>query len=435
MQNKVFDTIEKYNMLKKSERVAVGLSGGADSVSLLLCLIELGYDVVACHVNHQLRGDESLRDEQFCVDLCSKLGIPIEVHRIDVAKYCKDNSCSVEEGARKLRYDIFKSIKAEKIATAHTLSDNFETLLFNLTRGTGLKGLCSIPPVRDNIVRPLIECTREEVIYYLDSKNQGYVTDSTNLETDYSRNKIRIKAVPVLKEINPSLLSTFEKTLDNLKADEDYLELMTDKLLNDAKVDSGYRADVLSDAHDSIKRRAVAKILAENGVRYSFDSITDVVTIINDGGKINLQSDIYAICENNIFSINEIKNIENVSICIPIETDLEYVFLGRRFCAEVFSCNSQNIHKMLAKKPLDYGKIKGKLYIKNRDNGDRIQLCGRDFTSSVKKLFNAKVPIDMRDKTVILCDDDGIIWIEGFGCAERVKVDNSTKSIMVCKIS
>ena len=157
MLNKVAKTIEKYDMIKKGERILVGLSGGADSVSLLLCLRELGYsNISACHINHQLRGDESFRDENFCIELCRSLDIPLQVHRINVREYCEKNSVSLEEGARKLRYDIFSQSNCDKTATAHSLSDCFETMLFNLIRGTGLKGLCSIPPVRDNIIRPLI---------------------------------------------------------------------------------------------------------------------------------------------------------------------------------------------------------------------------------------------------------------------------------------
>ena len=264
MLNKVANTIEKYNMLQKSERVLVGLSGGADSVSLLLCLKRLGYNLAACHINHQLRGDESVRDEQFCIELCSKLDIEIFVHRIDVDEYCNQNGLSIEEGARKLRYSLFDKAGCDKIATAHTLSDCLETSLFNFARGTGLKGLCSIPPVRNNIVRPLIECTRQEIENFLENENKGFVIDSTNLQNDYSRNKLRHLVVPVLEDINPSLLSTYYKTLENLKSDEKYLDLQANKLLSAALSDTGYNAALLDDAHHAIKNRAIAKILSQN---------------------------------------------------------------------------------------------------------------------------------------------------------------------------
>lgn len=435
MLNKVKKTIEQYNMLKKSERILVGLSGGADSVSLLLCLQELGYNVSACHINHQLRGEESFRDENFCVNLCERLSIPIEVHRIDVNSFCRQNSCSVEEGARKLRYDIFSKSIADKIATAHTLSDSFETLIFNLVRGTGLKGLCSIPPVRENIVRPLINCTREDILAYLNGRHEKYVTDSTNLEADYSRNKIRLKAIPIFQEINTSLFSTFENTLENLKSDEDFLEKQTDLLLEKAETAGGYNVETLNNAHKAIKNRAIAKILDKHGVRYSFDKISDVASLLQNGGKINIQSHIFATCENNILNIskNYCNRIEPISITVDIGN--EYDFAGRKVKFDLICAQFENIHKMLANKPLDYDKIKGKLLLRNRQNGDKITLCGRNFSSSVKKLFNASVPLELRDKTVILCDDDGLVWVEGFGCAERVKVDDNTKRIILCQIS
>lgn len=435
MLNKVAKTIEKYNMVKKSERILVGLSGGADSVSLLLCLRELGYDISACHINHQLRGDESLRDENFCIKLCRDLDIPIDVHRINVKEYCRMNSASLEDGARKLRYNIFSKAETEKIATAHTLSDCFETLLFNLVRGTGLKGLCSIPPVRDNIIRPLIDCTREDILEFLKNNDQSFVTDSTNLETEFSRNKIRLKAIPTFKEINASLFSTFEKTLDNIRSDEDYLEAQTGLLINNSRISDGYDAEILNSAHPAIRNRALAEIFNENNLRYSFDKINNIASMLLKGGKINLESDIFAICENNILSIGTIRNDDISPVLIFIDTNEKYSFFGRHVSFDTIATSAENVHKMLANGPIDCDKIKGKVYIRNRRNGDKIKLCGRDFTSSVKKLFNASVPVDMRDKTVLICDDEGIIWVEGFGCAERVKADSNTKKIMICNIS
>ena len=201
MFEKVKTTISKFNMLEPSEKILVGLSGGADSVSLLICLKELGYNVSAMHINHNLRGEESNRDERFCVKLCEKLDIPLTVKSIDVKAYCRENKLGLEEGARELRYKAFSDVGADKICTAHTLSDSVETMLINLTRGTALKGLCGVPNKRDNIVRPLIECTREEVEEFLNKKNISYVTDSTNNSNDYTRNKFRHLVIPEILKI------------------------------------------------------------------------------------------------------------------------------------------------------------------------------------------------------------------------------------------
>ena len=184
---KVERTIRKFHMAVKGERLLVGLSGGADSAALLLCLNELGYDVSACHVNHCIRGEEADRDQHFCERLCEGLGIGITVRRVDVPAYCRANPVSEEEGARLLRYNALQEISADKICTAHNLDDCLETTLFNLARGSGLKGIASIPPVRGNIIRPLIECSREEIEAYLAERGQNFVTDSTNLLDEYSR--------------------------------------------------------------------------------------------------------------------------------------------------------------------------------------------------------------------------------------------------------
>ena len=217
MLEKVKKTINEYNMINEGETVLCCLSGGADSVTLVLCLRELGVNIRACHVNHNLRGEESDRDEQFCRKLCKDLGVPLDVLSVDVRGYCEKNSCSVEEGARRIRYDYFESLSANKIATAHTLSDSLETALFNLARGSGAKGLCGIPPVRGRIIRPLIACTRGEVESFLEERDQSFVTDSTNLLDDHSRNSIRHSVVPVLKKLNPAAEQAFYRLSRSLE--------------------------------------------------------------------------------------------------------------------------------------------------------------------------------------------------------------------------
>ena len=196
MTERIIGSIDTYSMLKGGERVTAALSGGADSVCLLLVLKELeekyNIKVYAVHVNHCIRGEESDRDEHFCRDLCRKLGVELTVRRIDVPAYAADNKRSLEEAARDIRYSVFAEVASGgKLATAHTASDSAETVILNLARGTGLKGICGIPPVRDNIIRPLIDVTRNDVENYLLKRGQNFITDSTNLSVDYTRNRIR----------------------------------------------------------------------------------------------------------------------------------------------------------------------------------------------------------------------------------------------------
>ena len=213
-------------MINKGDTVIAALSGGADSVALLYVLYslknELGFSLAACHVNHNLRGEESDGDERFVRRMCRFLDIPLYVASIKVNDLRQKHD-SLEECARRLRYEFFDSISRGKlIATAHTASDNCETILINMVRGTALSGICGIPVKRDNIIRPLLYNTRGDIERYCTENSLDYVTDSTNLSDDYTRNKIRHKVVPLLREINPALfgaisrLSQYPMTTDTL---------------------------------------------------------------------------------------------------------------------------------------------------------------------------------------------------------------------------
>ena len=204
MLETVKQTIEDYHMLSPGEPVLAALSGGADSVALLRALLALGYSVRAFHLNHCLRGAESDRDETFCRALCERLGVPLTVERIDVRAQTAGEG--IEAAARRIRYErLVAAAQGAKIATAHTADDNLETMLFHLARGTGPKGLAGIPPVRGDIIRPLIGAERAQVEAYLAELGQDFVTDSTNLSGDYTRNRIRHEVVPVLRQLNPSV--------------------------------------------------------------------------------------------------------------------------------------------------------------------------------------------------------------------------------------
>ncbi|MEG1849761.1 MAG: tRNA lysidine(34) synthetase TilS, partial [Oscillospiraceae bacterium] len=241
MRDNVLATIRKYGMLAQGDRVTVGLSGGADSVALLRVLLELsaplGFSVWAGPINQQLRGEESRRDENFCRALCQRLGVPLSVESVDVAGYrAAHPGESVEMAARKLRYDALKAMcKGGKLATAHTASDNTETLLINLARGTGPNGLCGIPPCNGPIVRPLLESTREQVEAYLATLGQDYITDSTNLSDDYTRNRIRHRVAAPLRDMHPTLELAVTRLTEAMWADRAYFDGEVDRAMGRAK--------------------------------------------------------------------------------------------------------------------------------------------------------------------------------------------------------
>ena len=286
--------IADHKMLDGKDRVCAALSGGADSVSLLaaLCSVkdELGIDISACHLNHGLRGADSDSDEFFCRELCKKLNVPLYVKKIDVSAGVQKHE-SVEEAARRARYSFFEEalehFGGSVLATAHSANDNAETVLLNLTRGTGLKGLCGIPPVRrlgqtgeHMVIRPLVYCERGEVEEYLRSIGQDYVTDKTNLSEDYTRNKIRLRVLPGLGEINPSIVGVIGRMTRKLRADSDFLEEQARKALEETREGRGWNALALSKLPESIKARAVRRILMQGGIEPSALRIDTAISLL-----------------------------------------------------------------------------------------------------------------------------------------------------------
>ncbi|MBQ7070833.1 MAG: tRNA lysidine(34) synthetase TilS [Ruminococcus sp.] len=429
--------IEKYRMCNKGERLLVCLSGGADSVALLLCLLELGYKVSACHVNHCLRGEESERDEEFCRRLCERLGVPFDSTRIDVTAYCEEQGVSTELGARELRYRYFESFDCDRICTAHTLSDRLETAVFNLARGSGLKGISSIPPVRGRFIRPLCELTREEVEAYLESRGQDYVTDSTNLEDLYSRNKIRHRIIPVMRELNSGLFTSYLSTSRALLSDSDLLEGMADELFEKCRLEKGWDCEALKGAHESILRRVIIRIMAAEGLEARTAQIERLDEIIRHGGRQNVCEGVFANVSKGILTFDGAYDPDDRAEEIKVPENGGIAFMGRRIDFEVIAAPDEiaNIHKKFTNCCLDYDKIYGELVVRGRKSGDKIKLCSRDFTSDVRKLINSRFRTDERNGAVILADGEGVVFVESFGAAERVKLDNSTKRILVFRIS
>lgn len=430
MLENVRRTITEYGMLTEGEAVLCCLSGGADSVTLLLCLQELGYDVSAVHINHCLRGEESDRDEAFCRQLCERLGVPLTVERVNVRDYCEKTGKSTEEGARDLRYAAFERSPIGKIATAHTLSDSLETALFNLARGTGARGLCGIPPVRGRFVRPLIGCTRNDVEQFLALRGQDYVTDSSNLSDDYSRNRIRHGIVPVLKDLDPAAERAFGRLSAQLRADDEYLCNQAAKLLETASRPGGFDSRVLAQAAAPVASRAMLSLLKRRGLRWDEARIGSLLELAAQGGKLCLSGEVYALCSGGLFRIAELSGQEE--LCIPVTGDCEFEAFGKQVSVNILDKHqiSERIYNLFTYIELDYDKIKGVIAVRNRRGGDAIRLDGRGCTKSLKKLLAERVPAEMRDKVLLLCDEQGVIAAEGFGCAERVSCDKNTERIL-----
>jgi len=274
--------------------ITVGLSGGADSVFLLTVLKELqprfGYALHAVHVNHNLRGEESVRDESFCRSLCSRLNIPLKTVSCDVQAYANENKLSTEEAARNVRYAVFSELQG-KTATAHNADDNLETAVLNLTRGTAVKGLAGIPPVRGNIIRPILTVTRAEIEEYLSENGIDFITDSSNLTLDYTRNKIRHKIIPEMQKLNASLQKTSVATLETLRLENGFIESQTDIAMEQCR--NGSKLCGLSKFHKVIRGRCITRMLCEYNIPYSHKRIETVDSFVYKKGKLNLSGNFY----------------------------------------------------------------------------------------------------------------------------------------------
>ncbi len=442
MLKKIRNTAEKYNMIKSGDTVVCGLSGGADSVCLLLSLnqlsAEMNFSLEAIHVNHCLRGEESDRDQQFCYDLCERLNIPFNAVSCDVKGYSEKNGLSCEEAARELRYGIFREYSTGKLlATAHNADDNLETMLLNLIRGTGLKGIAGIPPVRDNIIRPLIAVSRLEIEEYLQKCGQNFVTDSTNLTDDYTRNKIRHNIIPLMKELNSSLTETNVRTAEVLRSENQFIDEAVGEAVKNCRKDGIFIG--LKEYNQVIRRRCIAEYLSENSLPFSNKRLTDCDNILINGGKINISGNIFLISEENTLRLEEIKPKKgNTLISKPLELGENRIFPDSILVCEIVNCESLKkidfVHKKLTIYTLDYDKIKGTAIVRNRKFGDKLKLRGRNFTSSVKKIINETIPVEQRNSLHFIEDENGTVFAEKIGIADRVAPDSSTKRLLKIQI-
>lgn len=432
MLEKIRYAIEKYNMISKGETVCCALSGGADSVALLILLSglsgELGFTLTAVHINHLLRGEESFRDEDFCKKLCEKMNVPLTVFRRDAAAFSHSLGTSVETGAREMRYRIFEEIPADKICTAHNLDDNAETLIFRMARGTGLKGLTGIPPVRGKIIRPLLFCTRKEIESFLAERGQDFVTDSSNLTDDYARNKIRHRIIPAMSEICGGFPDNVTNLTLSLSEDEDFL---TNTALN-------HKNDDLRTLHPAVRKRVIILQLKEHGITVSKQQVEAVENILN-GGKITFGGTVLQARDGKLYFTEK----ENGSIeKIPpqnIEKEGKYPFTSDKIVI-ISKINSEKMNKgqIINKNSttdlLDYDKIKGSIVLRNRLRADKIKPVGDRHTHELRKLLQEKLPPWERGKSAVIADENGVIWSEHFGIADRVKPDTDSENLLKIEI-
>ncbi|MBR2328089.1 MAG: tRNA lysidine(34) synthetase TilS [Clostridia bacterium] len=416
------NTVKEYEMVKKSERVLVALSGGPDSVYLFNFLLsikeELELTLFAAHVNHNLRKDEAKRDEEFCRELCKRHGVELFVLSADVESRCRETGEGTEEAARNIRYGFFERVAAEngidKIALGHNADDFVETVIFNFIRGAGSKGLCGIPAVREKFIRPLIDIPKSDIESELTENGIEFMTDRTNLTDDYTRNKIRHNIVPVMKEINPSLYTAVKRTSKALAEDNGYL-------MQEAAIVMTDDVEFLNEMPKAISFRVIfAKVIEKCGFTPDNAMISRIRALLKDGrtskktelkngyiakisyGKLVIEreskSEGFCVILND--GENRVKNCD-----ITLKTEENTITFNNSLINITFKC----------------GKIVGELTARSRREGDRIRLHG--VNRSVKKLFiDEKIPCSHRDEIIIITDAEKILFIENIGVADCCEV-------------
>lgn len=426
MEQKILKAISQYKMLENVTEITVALSGGADSMSLLYALNslkeQLGIKLYAAHFNHKIRGEEAERDEQFVTLKCKELGIELFISSADVPGYAKQKHMSLELAARELRYDFLKSVAKGVVATAHTADDNIETILFNMARGTSLKGLCGIPETRDIFIRPLILCSRLDVEDYCEQQKIEYVTDSTNLCDDYTRNKIRHKVIPVLRDINPSLCDTLNRTVSALKVDNDFLESVSNEEFSKRFSDNVLALDGFCNLHKAIALR-VLRDLIKSKISIPVDNfhIESLYNIALYGGKISLPEGMCGYKEKDTLYIEK----EGI-----IKENIQYNVKLSKIRNNFFK-KTQKVNGLFLNNALDCDKIVGELQVRTRNTGDSIKLNRRNGTKTLKKLYTEhSVPQNERETLPVIADDEGVVWVCGIGVAERCAVTKDSQNII-----
>jgi len=437
MIDKIKSTIAKYDMLSGATKVVAAVSGGSDSMALLFALNsikeECEFELCAAHVNHCIRGEDADRDELFVRNKCEELGVEVHIRKSDVVKMASEQGIGLEECGRNVRYEFFNSLGDNVvIATAHNLSDRAETFLFNFARGSALRGLCSIPPVRDNIIRPLIDCSKEEILAFCESNGIEYVNDITNDDVKYSRNRIRHNVVTELFEINPSFEKCAGRCIDSLNEDELYLSSLADDAVEKAICKNGYDTAVLSQLPLPIKKRAVVRIIEKSAdVTVEAKFINGICNMLISGGSMQINGDVTVRVRKGLLDFPK-KVIDTPK---PQTLENGIVFGNAYIKTEIINRAETNNLQFISKNGLEYyldcDKIHGRVIIRSREEGDSVTLASRKCTKSLKKLFNElAIPPEDRCGVAVFADDDGVVLVEGAGVARRVAVDNGTKNIL-----
>ena len=451
---KMLSTISRFSMVESGSKVLVAVSGGPDSVALLYALWtlrdELGISLHVAHLNHSFRGAESDKDAEYVREFASSLGLESTIEKVDVPQIRKTLRLSAEEAARLVRYDfldrVAADIQADRIALGHTADDQVETVLLNLLRGTGVDGLSGMPPVRGDFIRPLIELRRSEIEHYIEEHGLHPRIDETNLLPAYTRNKVRLELLPLLrKDYNPEIDAAVLRLSELATEDTAYLSIETEEALrrttvNREKESISLDPEGISSCSLAIRRRlmreavkAVRGELADVG----FVHVEELLRLLDAGADFAYEM------PRGTF-VQRTREALTFSSSRPSELAVVYchelAVPGRTQVPEVQVAIETQVSSapLEAARPpgsmdvvLDYGAITGKIKVRNWEPGDRIRPLGLRGSKKVQDVFvDRKIPRQVRHRIPLIVDDEKIVWIAGLALSELVKVTDATREFL-----
>ena len=443
---KIKNTIIRENLIEKNDKILIGLSGGADSVFLFNVLYKLkddfDFEIKTCHINHSYR-DAALRDEKFSRKISEEKNIQFFSKKVDMKQYSIDNSISLEDSGRILRYNCFNEIleseKLNKIAVAHHLDDQVETFFLHLFRGSGIDGLCGIQYRNKNIIRPLLDVSKSEILTYLDENNIEYVTDETNFVADVQRNKIRLEMLPYIQEnfnssINESIYRTINILKDSKEIIDDVTKLKYETLVNQKYSEYSIDVDLFKKEKTSVKRNIIRKLLIElNGSNQDIRMvyIDDIIELfdLKNGSEYVFKDYSFFKSYDKVIIRKNLNNKKSQSV----KFELGEINFGE-FKINSYLTKDTKVKPSRNKMVFDSEILSHNLVIRKRKNGDRIKLKG--FTKKIKDVFiDNKVLQIERDNYPILSDDENVYAILSLKRSNLYMKNSNSKEVLVIEVT
>ncbi|BAG08414.1 tRNA lysidine(34) synthetase TilS [Finegoldia magna] len=444
--HKIKNTIIRENLIEKHDKILIGLSGGADSVFLLNILIklqrDLDFEIYTCHINHSYR-DTALRDENFSRKISEENNIKFFSKKVDMKQYSIDNSISLEDSGRILRYkyfnEILKSEDFNKIAVAHHLDDQVETFFLHLFRGSGIDGLCGIQYQNKNIIRPLLDVSKSEILNYLDENDIDYVTDETNFVADVQRNKIRLEMLPYIQDnFNSSISDSIYRTINILKDSKEIIDDVTNfkykKLVNQENGEYFIDVNLFVREKKSVRRNIIRKLLIElNGsnqdIRMVYIDDTIELFDLKNGSQYVFKDYSFFKSYDKVIIRKNLNNKKNQSV----KFELGEISFGD-FKINSYLTENTNVKPSINKMIFDSKILSNNLFLRKRKNGDRIKLKG--FTKKVKSVFiDNKIAQIKRDNYPILSDEENVYAILSLKRSNLYMKNDNSKEVLVIEVT